>query len=92
MQRSSKTGYLISHNPVNTPSNTFLRVPEEELLRDAVLILQGIDGRHLRFYETKPTLNPRKHGLPIHPLERDESQNNISQKGLIFLEGEDGVG
>ncbi|CAD6581720.1 MAG: Microtubule-nucleating Tub4p (gamma-tubulin) complex component [Cyphobasidiales sp. Tagirdzhanova-0007] len=62
-------------------------VPEDELLRDAVLILQGIDGKHLRFHDSTPQLNPRRHGLPIHPLERDQVDSSTAEGGLIFLAG-----
>ena len=49
------------------------RVSEQDLLRDTVLLLQGIDGKHVRFHDPnqlkRDSIRRNKRGLPIHPLD-----------------------
>ena len=46
---------------------------EQDLLRDTVLLLQGIDGKHVRFHDPnqlkRDPIRRNKRGLPIHPLD-----------------------
>lgn len=62
-------------------------VPEHELLRDVIFILQGINGRFVRFEEVKPTVvhdpgviqsNPGPAGDPLVKVKIVEEESIVS--------------
>jgi gamma-tubulin complex component 3 len=63
-------------------------VPEHELLRDVIFILQGINGRFVRFEEVKPTVvhdpgviqsNPGPAGDPLVKVKIVEGESTVSK-------------
>ena len=66
------------------------RVPESDLLRDAVLLLQGIDGRYTRFQDTSRDIARNRSGLPLHPLEQKPNEARIEGQ-LLFVVHDDNV-
>lgn len=59
------------------------RVEEIDLLRDAVLLLQGINGHYVRFQDAVSGIERDKLGYPVHPLERGRSTASIEGQ-LVF--------
>jgi hypothetical protein len=64
--------------------NAAQNIPREVLLRDAVLLLQGVDGQYARFQDSSPDIVRDHKGLPLHPLEQDYAEIPI-QGQLLFV-------
>lgn len=60
------------------------RVQETDLLRDAVLVLQGINGHNMRFHDAASEIERDKRGLPVHPLEQGGPAAHVEGQ-LLFL-------
>lgn len=63
---------------------------DSEVIRDAVLLLQGINGHYTQFQEPDSDVKRSNHGLPIHPLEHDVGEVSIVGP-LSFLHLDDTV-
>jgi hypothetical protein len=66
------------------------RVSEIDLLRDAVLALQGIDGHYTRFQDAPSGLERDKRGLPVHPLEQGNGAGRVEGQ-LLFVQPDNDV-
>lgn len=65
------------------------RVSEIDLLRDAVLALQGIDGHYTHFQDAASGVERDKRGLPIHPLEQGNGTGRVEGQLLFVQPGND---
>lgn len=70
------------------------RISDEELHRDAVLILQGVDGRYIRFLDPASEAEKArrdKRGYPVHILEQQAVAESALEGALYIVEDPDGV-
>lgn len=70
------------------------RILDEDLHRDAVLVLQGVDGRYIRFLDPASEADKvrrDKRGYPIHVLEQNEiDEAEVVEGALYIVEDSDG--
>jgi len=73
--------------------NAHTRLDESELLRDTVLILQGVDGRYFRFKDPEAARAAAvRKNRTTHPLEREDIDDIHSEEGgLVVTQTQDGV-
>lgn len=72
------------HNDINHAPHAS-RIQLDDLLRDAVLLLQGFDAKHARFHIGNDSTNTRNSRRP--PLERyDENEEQLAPGQLVFIE------
>lgn len=70
------------------------RISDQDLYRDAVLVLQGVDGRYIRFLDPASEAEKArrdKRGYPIHVLEQQDVDQSALEGALYIVEEPDGV-
>lgn len=85
---SRRLSWFVTGTAITSRSSQ--RVNESDLLRDAVLLLQGVNGRYTRFQDAPNDIPRCRSGLPLHPLEQLAHEDHVEGQ-LLFVVPEDEV-